>query len=398
MDEAGRMELIRELCSIEGRGPGTDAERRAANMLAGRLRAMGRKAEIEPTFVHPQYALVYALHAGVAIAGSVAATAEPAIGFALVLLAAVSAYLDLNTRLYLLRSLFFRRGSQNVVSPGARPEAPARLILVAHYDAARTGYVFSRGTGLAKRLSPRARSALAPFRIFFWFGLVPLLPILGLQMAGIDATWLSALQAIPTIILIVAAFLMIDIALSDIVPGAYDNASGVAAVLAAAEDLDRDPPRNLDVWVVLTGSEESLCEGMRSFVKAHRTEMERDRTFIINVDSVSHGEVTYEVSEGAVVSYPLDAQLIELAEALAQDPGFDAVPLRFPLLDDALPARMRRLRAITIRTTEGGLPAPWYHTPEDTPERVDAAALSRATGFVVALAQLMDRDLARRPA
>jgi Peptidase family M28 len=397
MDQAGRTELIRELCSIEGRGPGTDAERRAANMLAGRLRGMGRRAEIEPTFVHPQYALVYALHAAVAVAGSVVATAEPAIGFALVLLAAVSAYLDLNTRFYLLRSLFFRRGSQNVVSPGPRPEAPARLILVAHYDAARTGYVFSRGNRFAKRLSGRARAALAPFRVFFWGGLVPLLPILGAQMAGADATWLSALQAIPTIILIISAFLMIDIALSDIVPGAYDNASGVAAVLSAAAELDADPPANLDVWVVLT-CEESLCEGMRSYVRAHRKEMDRDRTFILNVDSVSHGDVTYEESEGAVVSYPLDAQLIELAEALGQDPRFNARPLRFPLLDDALPARMRGLRAITIRTTEDGLPAPWYHTPEDTPDRVDAAALTRATDFVVGLSRLVDRDLGRSAA
>ena len=35
-------------------------------------------------------------------------------------------YLDLNGRFYLLRRLFFRRASQNVVSPGAEPEAPAR--------------------------------------------------------------------------------------------------------------------------------------------------------------------------------------------------------------------------------------------------------------------------------
>jgi hypothetical protein len=364
-------------------------------MLAGRLRGIGRKVEIEPTFVHPQYALVYALHAAIAIAGSIVATAEPAIGFTLVLLAAASAYLDLNTRLYLLRSLFFRRASQNVVSPGTRPEAPARLILVAHYDAARTGYVFSRGTKLAKRLSDRGRLALGPFRIFFWGGLVPLLPILGAQMAGADAQWLSAIQAIPTILLVVASFFMIDIALSAIVPGAYDNASGVAAVLSAAQELDAQAPENLDVWVVLAGSEESLCEGMRSFVRAHRKELDRDRTFIINVDSVSHGQVTYEVSEGAVVSYPLDAQLIELAEALGEDPRFDARPLRYPLLDDALPARLRRFRAITIRTTEDGLPAPWYHTPDDTPDRVDSEALTRATEFVVGLARLVDRDLGR---
>ena len=58
MDSAGRTELIRELCSFEGRGPGTDAERRAANMLAARLRSIGRRAQIEPFFAH----YVFELH------------------------------------------------------------------------------------------------------------------------------------------------------------------------------------------------------------------------------------------------------------------------------------------------------------------------------------------------
>jgi Zn-dependent M28 family amino/carboxypeptidase len=196
----------------------------------------------------------------------------------------------------------------------------------------------------------------------------------------------------------VSAFLMIDIALSGIVPGAYDNASGVAAVLSAAEELDSDPPENLDVWVVLAGAEESLCEGMRSFVRAHGEELDEDRTVFVNVDSVSHGDVTYEVSEGPVVSYPLDQQLVEGAAALGEDPRFNARPLRYPLLDDALPARLRGYRAITIRTTEDGLPAPWYHTEADTPDRVDSAALTRATEFIVGLCRLADRDFGRSTA
>jgi hypothetical protein len=396
VDAAGRMELIRELCSFEERGPGTDAERRAAKMLAGRLRAKGRRAEIEPTYVHPQYPAIHLVHAAIAIAGSVVAIAEPVIGFALVLFAATSTYLDLNTRFYLVRSLFFRRASQNVVSPGPRPEARARLILVAHYDAALTGYVFSRAAKRIRRLPERLRLLLGPFRLFFWAGIAPLLPILGARMAGVDANWLSVLQVVPTIVLIVAAFLLIDIALSGIVPGAYDNASGVAAVISAAEELDADSPANLDVWVVLACAEEALCEGMRSFLRTHRDELDRERTHLINVDSVSHGQVTYEVSEGAVVSLPLDSGLIELSEALGSDPRFDARPLRFPLLDDALPARVRKLRAITIRTTEDGALAPWYHTHADVPERVDSGALTRATEFVVGLARLLDREVGRR--
>jgi peptidase M28-like protein len=395
VDAAARIELIRDLCSFEGRGPGTDAERRAANMLAGRLRRIGRQVAIEPTFVHPQYALVHLIHAALAIAGSLVATVQPAVGFALVLVAATSTYLDVNTRFYLVRSLFFRRASQNVLSPGPNPGAPARLILVAHYDAARTGYLFAKAARRIRRLPERARLALGPFRLFFWGGIAPLLPILGARMAGVEGEWLSALQTVPTIVLVVAAFLLIDISLSGIVPGAYDNASGVAAALSAADELRTAPPANLDVWVLLTGAEEALCEGMRAFVRGHRRELDRDNTYIVNVDSVSHGDLTYETSEGAIVSLPLDRELTELCEALGSDPRFRARPLRFPLLDDALPARQRGLRTVTIRTTDDGLLAPWYHTYDDLPERVDGEALTRATEFVVALARLLDREAGR---
>ena len=397
MDSAGRIDLIRELCSFRERGPGTDSERRAADMLAGRLRGIGRRAEVEPFFTHPEYAIVHLIHAAMGVAGSILATVQPAAGFALVLLAAVSTYLDLNTRLYLVRSLLFRRVSQNVVSPGDRPGAP-RLILMAHYDAARTGYIFSKGSNRIRRLPERTRLGLGPFRIFFWLGLAPLLPILGARMAGLDATWLNALQAIPTIILIVAGFLLIDIALSDIVPGAYDNASGVAAVLSAAQELTASPPENLDVWVVLAGSEESFCEGSRAFVRSRRKELDRATTVFVNIDSVSSGEVAYEISQGPVISLPHDPQLIELCEALSAA-GQSARPIRHPVLDDAMPARARRLRAITLRTTDSdGNLAPWYHTHEDVPEQVDAEALTRATDFVVSLARLLDREASRTAA
>src|SRR3954454_8038306 len=393
------MEVIRELCSFEGRGPGTDSERRAANMLAGRLRNIGRRAQVEPFFAHPEYAVVHLIHAAMGVAGSVIATVQPAIGFTLVFLAAASTYLDLNTRLYLVRSLLFRRVSQNVVSPGSRPDAAARLILMAHYDAARTGYIFSKASNRIRRLPERTRVGLGPFRLFFWLGLAPLLPILGARMAGLDATWLNALQAVPTIVLIVAGFLLIDIALSDIVPGAYDNASGVAAVLSAADELTANPPENLDVWIVLAGSEESFCEGSRAFVRSRRKELDRAATAFVNVDSASFGQVAYETSQGPVISLPHDPQLIELCQALGESGAAGpegAHPIRHPLLDDAMPARVRRMRAITLRTTDpDGNLAPWYHTHEDVPERVDDEALTRASDYLISLARLIDRDAGR---
>jgi Zn-dependent M28 family amino/carboxypeptidase len=233
--------------------------------------------------------------------------------------------------------------------------------------------------------------------------MAPLLPILGARMAGIEEQWLSILQLFPTVLLIVAVFMLLDIALSETVPGAYDNASGVAAVLSAAEELDAASPPTLDVWVLLPGGEETLCVGARNWARANRKQIDRERTLVVNVDHGAYGTVHYETSEGAVISYPMDAQLIELCEALAAagaggEGELAARPIRSPLLTDALPFRVRRMRAITVTSVDDGLPPPWYHTHEDTPDRINAGSLSRTTEFVVALARLLDREAGRSQA
>ncbi len=404
MDAAGRRELIEELCSFEGRWPGTDAERRAANRLAERLRKMDRRAQIEPYYVHPEYSLVIALHVLLALAGSLIALASGVAGFVIVLFAATSLYLDQNTRLYLLRSLFFRRASQAVVSRGENPSAPARLILSAHYDAARTGLVFGpRSTRAAKGLSETMRLLLGPIRLIFWAGIVPLLAISAARMAGVDATWLSILQLPPTVVLLITLALLIDIALSEVVPGAYDNASGVAAVLSTAAQLDAEPPRNLDVWVVLPGAEECNCEGMARWIAANRKQIDPENTYFLNLDSVSFGDPHYLVSEGAIVSYRLDRRMLELCEAIAEADREDgdryrAQPIRIPFHTDALPANTRRFRAISLIGAEDGVGPPYYHTHADTPDKLDEEAMTRAVDFTLELVRQIDRDVGRTSA
>jgi len=403
LDAADRRELIEELCSFEGRWPGTDAERRAANRLAERLRGMKRKAVVEPTYVHPEVWLVLAVHVALAIAGSLLALTVPPVGFVLVLLAATSLYLDLNTRLYLIRRLFFRRASQNIVSPGSNASAPARLILSAHYDAAKTGYAFRpRFNRLYARLGERARVVFGPLRLLFWAGLVPLLAISGARLAGLDGGGLAILQLLVTIPLLVGLLLLVDITLSEVVPGACDNASGVAAVLSVAAELEADRPANLDVWVLLTGAEECMAEGMRSFVQAHRSELDSQETFLVNLDSVSFGRPGYEVSEGAIVSYPMDRRLVELCGAIASADsenggGFGAAPFRHSLVTDAIAARIAGLRAITIEGNENGMIVPpYHHTHDDTPEKLDEDAMTRAVDFTLELVRQLDRDVGRR--
>jgi len=402
VDVGERMQLIRRLCSFERRRAGTDAERRAAKWLAERLRASGRDAEIEPTYVHPQYALVHAAHCALGIAGSLVSLASPPLGFAFVLAAATSMYLDLNTRFYLLRRLFFRRASQNVVSPGPRPDAPARVILCAHYDAAQTGRAFRQRT--VRRVASfgkRLRIPIGPFRIVFW-SLAALLPILGARMAGVETEWLAIVQIVPTLVLVVAVFALVDIALSDVVPGANDNASGVATALSLAAELDRDPPENLDVGVLLTGAGWSLQEGMRSFLRTHRKILPRKGTYFLCIDAVGRGDVRFETATGWVVSYPHDVRIVELCEAIAAadrdgDCRYRARALRpGGLAGDSVAARVRRYPATTITCADEVDVVPGAETAADVPARIDAEALDRAHGFALDLVRQLDREAGRR--
>ncbi len=401
MDVAARLQVIRELCSFEDRLAGSDAERRAGNWLAERLRQAGRRVEVEPTHVHPQFALAQAAHCLLGFAGSLIAIVSAPAGLAIVAVTAVSMYLDLNARGYLLRRLFFRRASQNLFSPGRGADAPARVVLCANYDAPRTGPFFRpRTIARFARLDRVSPLPLGPFRILFW-SLIALLPILGARLADPDSTFISAAQLVPTLILLVGILMLVNQELSDPVPGANDNASGVATVLSIADELASHPPENLDVGILLIGGGECLMEGTRSFLRAHRKQLDRQTTYFLNVEAAGRGEVRYLVGEGPVVSFAMDRRVVELCDAIAsadaagQRPS--AHPLRWGFATDALPIRLARFPCTTITTIEPDalLPAS-YHRLDDVPGRIDPGSLDRVQAFALDLVQAVDRDVGRR--
>lgn len=398
VDADHRRRLIESLCSFDGRLAGTDAERRAGNWLAGLLRGPSRTVTVEPTFIRPEQSLVISLHAILAVIGGVVAVAVPVVGFAIILLAAASLYLDQNTRLFLLRRLFFRRASQNIVSiPARQGGSPGTVVvLAAHYDAPRTGWAFGpRAAATARRLSPRLRLLLAPIRLIFWLGIVPLLLISAARMASVETDWLSVIQLIPTAILLLGVAPLIDIHLSPASPGACDNASGVAAVISAAEEIRDTPTENLDLWVVLTGAEESGSEGMASFVGEHRDELADRRAVFINLDSVGFGQLHCVAGEGPVATTALDADLIRLCGKVAADRELEMPQVRIPMRTDAIAARVRGFAAVSLIGAQDGVGSPLAHTLGDLPAAVDDNALEAASGLAVALVRELDAAATR---
>lgn len=366
-----RMDTIREIAELtahRGRAAGSDAERRAAVHLRRRLQGLGRDASLQAIEVRPRFGLAHALHAVVAIAGSVVAVENPAPGAALVLLALVAMTLDLTGTLALTRRLTPRRASQNVES---REDAgkPGTLVIVAHCDAARA----SGGWALATRVLREPWRAMA-------LAMVALLAACALRLLGIEGTGLTAAQFLPTVLLILVTPALIDVELSPPGPALPDAGAAVTA-LRLADGLG-GTLEHFDLWVVITGAQRPSALGMAAWMRANRRRLDRERTAVICLDSVGSEEVRYTVREGALTTRRSHRQLVTLCAQIAEDDGADGTYGARTRVEHertaATVALARRMPAITIGCAGASV----------SPEGLD-----RAHGFVTELIERLDAEV-----
>jgi hypothetical protein len=385
---------IERLVGFANRQAGTDAERRAANHLAEQLRRLRRAAEIEPIVVRPRWHITHLIHALLAIAGSAISVNNALVGTILVAIAAIATIGDITGRLPLTRLITGRRASQNVVST-ENTYRSGTLILAAHYDTARGGAAYGKTDELRAAIGRRLKSPIGPAQPFVW-SIILLLATTIARLAGLDGTALSAVQFVPTVVLILSLPYLADIALSGFVPGANDNASGVATVLRLAERYGEDL-EHLDVWVVLTGAQEPGALGMAAWLKRHKDELDPQSTIVLNVDEVGHGTVRYATKEGPLVAPRQHRQLTALCDQIAEEDqaegryGARAITARHP--GDGYAARSRGIPAITISTAGALDRAPNHHRLTDTPDQIEAQALERAFGFCSELIELIDEQI-----
>ena len=390
---------IEELVAHGGRAPGTDAERRAARQLEARLRAAGRDAAIEPFEIWPRWPLTHVIHAVAAIVGGLVAVSSPLAGTIVLAAVALLTLADLTGVAQLTRRLTGRRASQNVVSreSGGRP---GTLVLVAHYDAGRSGAVFhERAMRRRARIGRPLRRPIGPFEPLFWAILLALAAAI-LRLAGIETDAVDALQFAATVVLIVSVALLSDVGLSDVVPGANDNASGVATALRLAERYG-DDLEHFDVWVLLAGAGEAFGRGTTAFLRRHRDELERASTVFLDVDTVGDGTVRYARAEGLPVARANHRALVGLCDRIADEDAeeedrYGARSMVTRRAGDAGAARRRRYAAVTVSCRDELDLAPHYHQPTDVPANVDPDALDRAFRFCSELIELIDDEIGPR--
>jgi hypothetical protein len=391
-------EIIHALTRFHWRAPCSDAERRAARWLAGRLRESGRETETETHWVRPQWELVFVLHALVAVGASLLSTEQPVAGVAVLGTLSLSFAWQLSGRRSPLALIFPRRATQNVIGvPPAGEEGPAqlRLIVTADYDAGRSGLVYREG--LRRLLARWTRGHPPRGPVLMLLSMLLLTGVAAARTAGLDADWLKVVQFVPTLILVVAIALLLDIWLSQTVPGAGDPGSGAAVALALAAALDRAPPREIDVEVVFAGAGEGSALGLRAFLRRHRRELPPRDTAVLHVGPCARGRPRWWTADGLLIPMRYHPRLVGLAEQVAREEAhLDAHPVRGRNVGGAYPARAAGLPAIRIGCLDADAIVPASRQHADTADAADSEALDAALEFSLALVDRLDADLARR--
>ena len=387
-------EVVETLAPLERRA-GSDGERQAAEWIAQRLRATGCEAAVEEEQFHDGYARVMStlsITSGLAGAAALASRgARPAAGaVAGAVVAAIADDVSNGPRLF-RRVASPKRATWNVVAQCGDRQAPRTLVLLAHHDAAPTGKIFDdtlqRWWGEAlPGIIERIDTSLP-----LWWALMsaPALVALGslrgqrsLIAAGLAGSALGA-----------AVFE--DVARSPIVPGANDNLTAVAVLVALAERLRAAPVEGLRVVLASCGAEEVIQGGIYGFARRHFPALDRDRTWFINLETLGSPRLIMLEGEGPVVmeDYHHRAFRDLIARVADQAGAHMRRGMRSRSSTDAvLPSRAGYPTA-TLASMNRHKQLSNYHLMSDTPENVDYRTVRQA----IVVTEAVARELASNP-
>ena len=168
---------------------------------------------------------------------------------------------------------------------------------MAHHDAAPTGLFFDQSA--QEWFGRRFPAVIERQRTTFpnWW-----VTLAGPVLIGIGAlARRRGLVRAGAISSVTAAAALADIARSPIVPGANDNLTAVAVLVALAERLRERPLTGIRVLLVSLGAEEVCQGGIYGFGERHFPELDRERTWFLNVETVGSPHLVLMEGEGTVV-------------------------------------------------------------------------------------------------
>jgi hypothetical protein len=377
------------------RRAGSPDEERAARMLVEAFEQVGTAARVEEVQFRDGYArLLMPLAVAGLVAGLASSRGRRRPRLALLAGAAAAALIDdVENGKRVWRRLVARpRATWNVIAEVGDVNAERTLAIIAHHDAAPTGRVFDQSfqRWLARRFPDFVQRTNTGIPLWWPAAAGPGLAALG------SATGSRRLGRAGVAVSALNLALGADIARNRIVPGANDNLSGVAALVALAQRLRDEPISGIRVLLASCGAEEVLQGGIYDFVDRHLRPLDPRATWVLNVDTIGSPQLVMLEGEGPFWMHdytdPSFRDLVaDVAERATGTPLRRGVRARAST-DSIVPSRAGYATATFISWEPDTKLATNYHLPTDVPEHLTYDTVGRA----VAIAEALARELAAR--
>jgi peptidase M28-like protein len=143
--------------------------------------------------------------------------------------------------------------------------------------------------------------------------------------------------------------------------------------------------------MLVSTSEEALCEGMQAFAKRHFPELPRESTFFLTLETLGSPHLLVLRGEGMIRMREYPARSLALLDGLADELDIWLFPnLRLRnATDGVIPLAAGYEGAALCSCTRLKQPAN-YHWPTDTPENVDYGTLADAIRLAEAAVRRLD--------
>jgi hypothetical protein len=386
-------ERLEELCAIH-RPSASPGEREAAEWLAGELRDAGARSvrvEEEPeangTFWWP-----LGLLAGSSALAGLAARRGGRLSRGLAALTGAAAAALIADELPPGRRHFRRalpkRTAHHVLAELGPEDAERTIVLMSHHDAAHTAFFFNPAiTEAVGEAAPWVFENNDTSPPLMW-------PVVGGPVLVAAGAVLGSrrLRDVGTFLSAGSAAFMAHIGSGEVVPAANDNGTGCIAQLALARALAEDPTESTRV-LFLSTSEEALCEGMGLFMERHGTELPKDRTFFLCLDTIGSPHLLVLRGEGMLKLRQYPAASLELIDSTAEDLGIDLFPnLRLRNATDGIFPLATGYECVSVASCNRWKNPSNYHWKTDTPENVDYETLADAIRLSEAVIRKLDSD------
>lgn len=393
-DEYATFREVVETLALLERGAGSPGEAEAAQWIAARLTQAGCEVEVDDVQFLDGYAKLIGTLAAAGVAAGVAALIKPTRALGGAAAAAISAAIadDISNGPRVFRKATTEpRTTQNVVATCGDPGAEHTLVVLAHHDAAPTGAIFDeRGQAWMGEHFPGIIERIDTSLPLWW----PMVAAPAAIAFGARKRRRGMIRAgIAGCLLGTAVFA--DIARSPIVPGASDNLTAVAVLVALAERLREQPIEGLRVVLASCGAEEVLQGGIYAFTEQRLKPLDRERTWVLNLDTLGSPNLIMLEGEGCIVMEDYFDRNFRNLVARAADKA--NAPLRRGMrsrnsTDSVIPSRAGYPTA-TFASMNRYKALSHYHQMTDTPKNVIYRTVDQALTITEAVA----RELAVNP-